>query len=267
MGKIRQEKIIEIENFSFAIRKTGILRNLCLSIREGEYVSIVGPNGAGKTTLIKCLNRIFKNGKGQIRIAGKDLEKYSQKDLAKMTSYVPQANGHHFSFTVREFVLMGRYPYVSPFSSVSEKDEAAVEKALGITGTRAWADRRITTLSGGERQKVLIAAALAQEARILLLDEPITFLDPGYQDDIYAILKKVNLDQGITIVSATHDINSAVLHSQKIIALKQGELFFDGFPRDIMNHEQLFQLYGKPFSFVDHPETGMPIILPGGDLC
>lgn len=266
MGEIVQRDIIEIESFSFSIRQKTILDDLSLAIREGEYVSIVGPNGAGKTTLIKCLNRIFKNGKGQIKIAGKDLTKYCQKDLAKMTSYVPQANGHHFSFTVREFVLMGRYPYISPFSSVSEKDEAAVEKALGITGTRPWADRLITTLSGGERQKVLIAAALAQEARILLLDEPITFLDPGYQDDIYAILKRVNLDQGVTIVSATHDINSAVLHSQKIVALKQGSLFFNGLPEDIMNSEMLFKLYGKHFSFVAHPETGIPIILPGGDL-
>jgi len=110
------------------------------------------------------------------------------------------------------------------------------------------------------------AAALAQEAKILLLDEPITFLDPGYQDEIYAILKSINHDQGITIISATHDINSAVLHSEKIIALKEGALFFCGPPRGIMNNEKLYGLYGKMFSFIDHPETGIPIILPGGTL-
>ncbi len=260
------ENIIEIENFSFSINNKRILKDISLSIKQGEYVSIVGPNGAGKTTLIKCINRILRNGTGVIKLAGKNIGEYRQKDLARITSYVPQANGHHFSFTVREFIMMGRYPYISPFSSTGPEDETAVERAIEITGTKKWADRLITTLSGGERQKVLIAAALAQDARVLLLDEPITFLDPGYQDEIYAILKSINHDCGITIVSATHDINSAVLHSKKIIALKGGSLCFCGPPGDIMNNDKLFELYGKTFSLIDHPETGIPIILPGGDL-
>lgn len=261
-----KNKLIEIENFSFSINRKSILNDISVSIKKGEYVSIVGPNGAGKTTLIKCLNRILQGGTGTITIAGKPLDTYKQKDLAKRISYVPQANGHHFSFSVREFIMMGRYPYISPFSSVSSQDEAAVERAIELTHTKKWADRHITTLSGGERQKVLIAAALAQEADILLLDEPITFLDPGYQDEIYAILKNINLEQKITIISATHDINSAVLHSQKIIALKHGELCFFGSPRNIMNNNTLYKLYGKSFLFIDHPEAGIPIILPGGDL-
>jgi len=261
-----ENKLIEIENFSFSIDRKSILKDISVSIKKGEYVSIVGPNGAGKTTLIKCLNRILSGGTGTIEVEGKQLDTYKQKDLARRISYVPQANGHHFSFSVREFIMMGRYPYISPFSSVSAQDEAAVERAIKLTGTKKWADRLITTLSGGERQKVLIAAALAQEADVLLLDEPITFLDPGYQDEIYAILKSINLDQGITIISATHDINSAVLHSQKIIALKEGSLCFFGSPRDIMNNDKLYKLYGKSFLFIDHPEAGIPIILPGGHL-
>ncbi len=260
------EKIIEIEKFSFSINRKRILKDISLSIEQGEYVSIVGPNGAGKTTLIKCLNRILRNGTGTIKLAGKNIDEYRQKDLARITSYVPQANGHHFSFTVREFIMMGRYPYISPFSSTGPEDEISVDRAIEITGTKKWADRLITTLSGGERQKVLIAAALAQDAQVLLLDEPITFLDPGYQDEIYAILKSINHDRGITIVSATHDINSAVLHSKKIIALKGGALCFCGSPGGIMNNDKLCELYGKTFSLIDHPETGIPIILPGGDL-
>ncbi len=261
-----ENKLIEIENFSFSINRKKILKDISVSIKKGEYVSIVGPNGAGKTTLIKCLNRILSGGTGIIKIAGKPLGTYKQKDLAKKIGYVPQANGHHFSFSVREFIMMGRYPYISPFSSVSSQDETAVERAIELTNTKKWADRLITTLSGGERQKVLIAAALAQEADVLLLDEPITFLDPGYQDEIYAILKSINFDQGTTILSATHDINSAVLHSQKIIALKEGELCFFGSPKDIMNNDKLYKLYGKTFLFIDHPVARIPIILPGGPL-
>lgn len=252
---------IELEDCSFAIGKKEILKNISLTIRESEYFSIIGPNGAGKTTLLKCLNKILVRSKGLIKIKGKLLDDYDQKDIAKLISYVPQTNGLLFPFKVYEFVMMGRYPYLSPFSSLNAWDHKMVRDALSLTGTECLAERIVDTLSGGERQKIFIAAALAQGAKILLLDEPTTFLDPKHKDDIHKILNQINRDSGITIVSVTHDINSAVLFSKRILALKNGSAVFCGPAEKIMNNRILKQIYEKDFLFVKHPQTGHPVIV------
>ena len=254
--------IIEIMRFSFSIDGKEILKNISLSVKEGEYISIVGPNGAGKTTLLKCLDRIYKGGDGDIKIAGKPLDKYSQKELAGQVSYVPQADGRIVPFTVHEFVMMGRYPYLSPFSSVSEKDEVVVRDALAMTGTLEFAERFLSTLSGGERQKVFIAAALAQGAKVLLLDEPTTFLDPKHEADVHRLLARANREGGVTVVSVTHDINSAVVTSRRILALKDGAVAFCGPAEEFMNNEILQNVYDKPFMFVKHPRDGKAIVAP-----
>ncbi len=254
--------IIDIQSFSFGIGDKEILKNVSMSVREGEYVSIVGPNGAGKTTLLKCISRIHRGGRGDITVAGKRLEQYSQKELALKVSYVPQADGRHAPFTVREFVLMGRYPYLSPFSPPRPSDRAAVEEAMAVTGTTEFSERFLGTLSGGERQKVYIAAALAQEARVLLLDEPTTFLDPRHESDIYRLLAGINRERGVTIVSVTHDINSAVLTSRNVLALKGGAVAFYGPAEDFVDEEILRNIYEKSFSLMQHPRYGRTIIAP-----
>jgi iron complex transport system ATP-binding protein len=254
--------ILEIASYHFEMSGREILRDISFSVREGEYVSIVGPNGAGKTTLLKCVSRIHKGGRGRIAVAGKNLDAYSQRDLALEVSYVPQAEGRHAPFTVDEFVLMGRYPYLSPFSAPSPADIAAVREALEVTGTAVFADRFLGTLSGGERQKVYIAAALAQQSRILLLDEPTTFLDPRHESDIYRLLASVNRERGVTIVSVTHNINSAVLTSRTILALKSGAVAYCGPAEEFMNGNILEGIYDKPFERMNHPRYGRTIIAP-----
>ncbi len=254
--------VIELKDFSFGIGRKTILKELSLSVEQGDYLSIIGPNGAGKSTFLKCLIRIFTGGQGSILIQGRPLKKYAQRDLARLMSYVPQAGEHIPPFTVREFVLMGRYPYLSRFSSTTREDETAADKALAMTGTEEFAERQMTALSGGERQKVLIAATLAQGAEILLLDEPTTFLDPGHQYDINRIIKKVNTDSGVTVLSVTHDINHAVLYGKKVLAFKGGAVAFHGAPKDVMNNDTLKRIYGKTFCFAAHPETGLPVIVP-----
>jgi len=255
--------IIEIRDFSFAYAAQQVLDGVCLSVRRGEYVSMVGPNGAGKTTLLKCLMRILPGGTGHIAVNGKALGRYSQKELAALVSYVPQHMEHVFPFTVREFVMMARYPHISPFTSFGSADKKAVSRALALTGTDAWAERGLNTLSGGERQKVLIASALAQEAAILLLDEPATFLDPRYQEDIQDILDRVNRQSGVTVVTATHDINRAALHSSRIIGLKNGRVAFCGPPGELMTYERLENLYDTSFHLVAHPAGAAAMIVPG----
>jgi len=255
--------LITIENYSLSIDNNSILKDISLEVNEGEYLSIIGPNGAGKTTLLKCLMRIYTGGKGTITLAGKSLDTYPQKELAKLLSYVPQSDGRRLDFTVYEFVMMGRYPYLNPLTSVRKEDKKAVSEALASTENEHLSARYMHTLSGGERQNVFIAAAIAQGSRILLLDEPTTFLDPRHQSDIYKTLKRVNREQGITIVSVTHDINSATLLSNRVIILKEGAVAFSGSPSEVMCNEVLEGIYDKTFLFVKHPSTGQPVIIPG----
>jgi len=254
--------IIEIENLSLSISKKEILKSISFQIFEGDFLSIIGPNGAGKTTLLKCMMRINSGYEGTIRFRGKSTHKMSQKSLARQISYVPQSNGRIFPFTVEEFVMMGRYPHLSPFTSFSVEDKDVVSKALHLTKTEHLAHRQLNTLSGGEKQIVFIAAALAQGAKIMLLDEPTTFLDPKHEAEIYTILKKLNRELGMTIVSVTHDINSAVLQSDRIIVLKDGNVMFIGDAQHVMENRILERAYEKSFTFLDHPKTGQKIIAP-----
>lgn len=256
------DAVIRVRDFSFRLGRKEILQQVSFDVRGGEYLALVGPNGAGKTTLVKCLDRILVGGAGRIEICGRPLARYRQKDLARLISYVPQADGRVSPFTVEQFVLMGRYPYLSPFSAVSSEDRQAVRQAMELTGTSQFAGRRLGTLSGGERQKVYIAAALAQGTRILLLDEPTTFLDYRHQGEIRRLLSRVNRASGVTIVAVTHDVNHAVLESDRVLALRDGRVAFWGPPEEIMKQDVLRQIYGTSLLLVDHPHVPLPVIVP-----
>jgi len=260
--------ILDVVEFSFGFGTKEILRDVSFTVAQGEYFSIVGPNGAGKTTLLKCLDRIYRGGSGEISVFGQPLEGYRQRDLARRLSYVPQADGRVFPFTVGQFVLMGRYPHLNPFSSVGRDDMAAVGQVMERTGIAPFAERKLDTLSGGERQKVYIAAALAQGAEVLLLDEPTTFLDYRHQADVRDLLAELNRNAGVTIVAVTHDVNRAAIDSHRIVALSAGTVVFSGTPAEIMRPDVLERIYGTPFLMVDHPQGDVPIIapqLPGED--
>ncbi len=256
------QTVIETEDLGFAISAKQILQNISFAVTEKQRFFIVGPNGAGKTTLLRCLSRIITDCYGSIKIKGKNLKTYSQKKLAKILTYVPQALPAEIPFTVRQFVLMARYPHLSPFSIVSPQDQEIVSHAMEMTQTARFANRIIATLSGGERQQVSIAAALAQQAEIFLLDEPATHLDYKHQRDIHNLLAKINRTYGTTIVCVTHDLNSAVLSADIIIALKEGKIVFEGTPEEIMEEEILEKIYSKKFDFARHPLTGQKIIVP-----
>jgi iron complex transport system ATP-binding protein len=255
-----QEIVLDVRDVSFRLGRKEILHDVSFSVGRGDYLSIVGPNGAGKTTLLKCIDRLLVGGTGRIEVFGRPLESYRQKDLARRISYVPQADGRVIPFTVRQFVLMGRYPYLSPFSSIDNEGRHAVDEALETTGT---ADRRLDTLSGGERQKVYIAAALAQGSDILLLDEPTTFLDYRHQAEIRDLLSRVNQQSKATIVCVTHDLNRAALDSDCIVALRAGRVLFTGTPAEIMKSDVLETLFQTPFLLTPHPQAAIPAIVPG----
>lgn len=253
---------IRVSDFSCRIGGREVLAGVSLAVRDGEFACLVGPNGAGKSTLLRCLHRIREGAGGRIEIAGRELASYTQKELARSQSYVPQADGRYLPFTVEEFVRMGRYPHVSAFSGAGVADRQAVQEALRVTGAAEFAARYMGTLSGGERQKVFIAAALAQGARILLLDEPTTFLDPKHQAEVLQVLRTVNRAQGVTVLAVTHDLNAAALVGEHIVALKAGRVVYDGLPAGFMRNEVLRTIYDKDFLLVSHPQNARLMVLP-----
>lgn len=254
--------IIEVRGLSLAIGGKQILRDVSLAVHPGEYLSIVGPNGAGKTTLLRCLLRILRPSGGEVLVAGRPLESYSQRQLARVLSYVPQTIESGLPYTVSEMVMMGRYAYFRPLAPISKADRQIVCDTLERTGLVELAERPIATLSGGERQKVFIAAALAQQAQVLLLDEPTTFLDYRHQAEVCRLLVEVNRTLGSTIVAVTHDVNTAALHSRQIVALRQGQVAFDGAPQELMRPEVLARIYDSPLLMVTHPTANLPVIVP-----
>lgn len=252
---------INIKNLTLRLSGKKILDGISLDVQRGEYISIIGPNGAGKTSLVKCIGHLYSNWSGTIEVNGKSLIHFPQRELAKQLSYVPQAEGRTLPFTVFEFVLMGRYPHLSPFTTVSANDKQIVTDTLEIAGLLPFRDRRVDTLSGGERQMVFIAASLAQGAEILLMDEPTSFLDYRHQAQVMKLLKRLNRQNRITIVSVSHDINAACVQSDRIVALKDGTCAFVDVPENALNAGRLEALYETPFLVADHPSGNGCIVL------
>ncbi len=258
---------LEVSNLCLRYGDKTVLDGVSFRVEQGESFAIIGPNGAGKTTLLRSLGRMTAGSgrgvrvSGEIRVFGKLLSGYTQRELARRISYVPQAGGRLFPFTVNDFVLMARYPHMSPLSHLSQADRDAAVRAMARTGTAVFSERRMNTLSGGERQKVFIAAALAQEADILLLDEPTTFLDYKHQTEVLELVHELQLQQGLTVASVTHDLNHGALGSSHVLALKGGKVAFDGTPKGLIDHAVLEQIYETPFDFLTHPETGDIIVV------
>jgi len=256
------EFLFEINKLSYSVENKTILNSLSLNIHHGDFLSIIGPNGGGKTTLLKCLIKINPIHSGTILLNGISIEKLNQKEIAKQISYVPQVNEQTFSFTAKEFLLLARYPHLSRFTSTNSEDTKAVQEAFELTDTLNLAERKMNTLSGGEKQMIFIASALAQGGNVIILDEPATFLDPKHEHNIYRILKRVHSQHNKTIISVTHNINSAILYSDKIAILKAGEITFKGNSSEVTDGDILEKTYNKKFAFIEHPHCKKSIILP-----
>ncbi len=248
-----------VQNLSVSIDSKPILTDVSVSLESGRFLTIIGPNGAGKSTLLRCIGRLHKLFSGSISIAGRPIADYSRRDLAKCVSYVPQSGDRGLPYTVREFVMMSRYPHLGSFFTVSRTDRDAVARALGEAELESFAERRIDTLSGGERQKVFIAAALAQGAPIVLLDEPTTFLDYRQAAGILDLIRRMNRSSGITVISVTHDINQALDCSDWILALKDGHAVFSGPPAGLLPAGTLDRIFDLPFEVLPTPS---PRIFP-----
>lgn len=239
--------ILEIADLSWRPEQEWILRGVSFTVFPGEFVSVIGPNGAGKSSLVKHLNRILPVRAGRIRLLGRPLTAYSYRELARLVSYVPQAKGYVPPYRVREFLLMSRHPHLPPFSAPGRRDEAIVDGILADLHMDRFAARHLDTLSGGERQKIYIAAAMVQMTDIVCLDEPTTFLDPAHCREIYTLLRELNRQRSKTIVMVTHDVNEALDISSRILGLKGGRLIFCGTPAELLQAGTLEALYDIPF--------------------
>ena len=254
--------LIDVSHLTFAFAGRTVLRDVSFQLFEGEQVAVVGPNGSGKSTLLKCLNGILDSRRGSISIGGRPLVDYSPKGLARWMAYVPQTQTKRPPFTVREYLRLARYPHESGWFKRGHRTDETVVRAMAETGVEPLAERPLNRLSGGEYQKVLIAAALVQETPILLLDEATAFLDFKHKSDLSRLLTTLNRRQGKTILSVTHDLNHAVLESHRIIALKSGEIAFDGEVSEFMTPRVVQRVFSSRFAFAAHPATGCPIVVP-----
>lgn len=253
---------IEINHLSFRYERKEILHDINLQVLAGDYVALIGPNGVGKSTLLKCMNRIVRASPGSIRLFGKNLEDYTQKELGKLIGYVPQHLEQLFSYSVFEFVLMARYPYFDTWRPASREDERKVDDVLALLKLSDFRERRVNQISGGERQKTYIAAALAQEPKILLLDEPTAHLDPKYHTEIQQLISQTAKDLGLTVLHVTHDLNHIFSWSQDVVAMKKGRVVMQGAPSQVLTAANLESIFETKFLFMPHPQTKKNIIIP-----
>lgn len=258
---------LEINELSFSFRNTRILDKVSFQVPEGELVSLVGPNGAGKSTLIKCINRILTPGSGTVRFNGRQISGMMLREIAGVFGYVPQFTRHAFPETVFDTVLLGRRPFLG--WTVGQNNRNRVYDILIQLGLDQLALRQFNELSGGEQQKTLVARALAQEPRVLLLDEPTSSLDLRHQMDVMEHVVSIVKQQRISAVMAIHDLNLASMYSDRMVILKDGTVFRDGPPGAVLCADTIRAVYGVRAT-VNH-DSERPHIVPlrnktAGDL-
>jgi iron complex transport system ATP-binding protein len=234
---------IRTENLTFAYKDKSVLDGVSLSIERGEMVGILGPNGSGKTTLLKIFSAVLR-GRGEVKLNGRSIETYGKRELSRLFAMVPQESQVLFPYTVAEIVLMGRASYHSPLVLEGKRDLEVARASLELTDSLPFSDRYLHELSGGEKQRVIIARALAQEPQILLLDEPSAFLDLRHQVQVFQIIRRLNRERGLTIVAALHDLNLAALFFPRLVLLRDGRIYRDGSPKEVLTEKTIDEVYG-----------------------
>lgn len=234
-----------------------VLHEVDLHLPHGDAVALLGPNGAGKSTLLFALSGLLRPIAGRVLLKGHDLQRLSPRGRARLLAAVPQNARLPEGFSVYDAVLMGRYAHLGFASGPGPGDREAVDAALEDTGLAHMAHRRCETLSGGEAQRALLARAFAQDARVLLLDEAASGLDPARRMDAFDLLAQKNR-QGLTILCAVHDINLAAVYFPRLVFVHEGRVVLDGPTEDVFTSENLSQIYGRPIRVHRHPELGMP---------
>jgi iron complex transport system ATP-binding protein len=257
--------MLEIKNLNFKYAQRQVLTDISCEINRGEFVGIIGPNGAGKTTLLKLIDALLSPPHNSVFFNGQSLHTYDRKSLARLIAYVPQELEVIFGYSVRDVVRMGRFPHVAGVGFLSEGDEQIVEDSIKLMDVTRFLDRKFNELSGGERQRVVIASALAQEPRVILLDEPTSSLDLHHQIEIYKILKNEQTTNKLTVIVVTHDINLAAQFCERLLLLHKGKLLSDGIPNEVLQFNTLQSVFGVNVYIDINPLTQSIYVLPYAD--
>ncbi len=253
---------IEVKELTFSYGPERVLDGVSMTLEQGDFTGIIGPNGSGKSTLLKNMAAILTPSGGEIAIGGKALPHWRRRELALKLALVGQGGGAGFNFSVQEMVAMGRYPYLDRFGSLKAEDHRAVERAMHLTGCYHLRQREIFSLSGGERQRAILARALAQETPCLLLDEPTSFLDLGYQVELLELLQSLNLRDRLTIAVVMHDLNLASRYCRKLYLLYCGRIYSGGSPEEVLTREHILEVYRTEVLIEPHPLDGKPQVIP-----
>jgi iron complex transport system ATP-binding protein len=261
--------MLSASNIAFAYGATPVLRGVSMEVPDRDFVGILGPNGSGKTTMLKVLAGTRRPASGAVTLDGQDLHRIPRSALARRMAAVPQETHLAFDYTVLEVVLMGRYPHLGAFEIEGPRDYAAARDALAATGTATFEERAFATLSGGEKQRVVIAAALAQiasvssdSAPLLLLDEPTAALDLAYQLEIASLLRELRQRLPLSIVLSTHDLNFAASLCSSLVLLKEGRVLAAGSTEHVLTASSVRDLYGVDAEVSRHDAAGHLVVTP-----
>ena len=258
--------MMDINDLVFTYNKKKVLDNVTFDIRQGEILGILGMNGCGKTTLLKNLNKNLEPDAGAILLEGDDMEEMPKRSIAQKIAVVPQGNEIKFAFTVKDIVSMGRIPFLSTFSGESSEDVKIIEDAIEMTGLEEYRDRYINTMSGGERQRVIIARALAQTPKIILMDEPTLHLDINMQFEALDLVYKLSREKGLTVVIVSHDLPLVARYCDRIIMLKDKKIFAMGEPEEVLTSENIREVFRVDGELSTDFKTGKRTVLLHGSI-
>jgi len=254
--------MIQIKNLSCGYNKISVVKNISIDIKKGSFTGIIGKNGAGKTTLLKSLSGLLKPYSGNILLNGTDIYRMKKNILAEKLSFMPQNMPIDFPFLVKDFIMFGRFPLMNLFKYATKRDYEKVEEIMDFTETKNFAERNVLELSGGERQKVLIAQTLAQETDIIAFDEPTSHLDIGSQSAIFRLLRTLNLKHGKTIITTIHDLNAAGEFCSDLILMNNGIIFSSGTATEVLNYKDIETVYNTTVVVKTNPVSNKPVVIP-----
>jgi len=252
---------LEMQNVSLGYGHKIVLQGISLGVMPGEMVGLIGPNGSGKSTIIKALSRVISSHSGKILLNGQDIAKIPRKDLARLLGVVPQIPILPSVFTAFEIVLMGRNPHLGLFQYEGPGELAIAWRAMERTATHTFAERRVSELSGGEIQCLLIARVLTQETKAILLDEPTANLDISRQVEILDLIKSLCMENGLAVLAALHDLNLAAQYCDRLVLLNKGQVHAVGTPGQVITAHNIKEVYGAENCVYPHPLNGLPAVL------
>jgi iron complex transport system ATP-binding protein len=253
--------ILKAENIHSGYGKCDVLTGISLTVHPGEVLAIIGPNGAGKTTFIRTINRILKPREGKVLLNGEDIWEIHSRTFAREVARVEQTSKVTWPYTVHQIVQMGRFPHRGWIASYTKEDHATVDEVMRLTGLSRFSERSLNTLSGGEYQRAMVARALAQTPKVLILDEPVAHLDIKYKIAVLDLVRSLS-QEGLAVVISLHDLNLASLYADKIALLAEGSLYAFGTPKEILTRSNLEEVYETEVMIGTHPANHRTLVTP-----